>query len=895
MSNIRKPRKKKKLRTWTGKRTSAAISPAKPKVLSRRHRKKTGSASATVVARRKSRINLKQKPKYYVTTAIAYPNGPPHIGHAYELIATDAIARFMRLDGYDVFFLTGTDEHGIKILQTAAREGLTPRQLLDRNVPLFQAMVAKFNCSNDDYIRTTEPRHYASSQAIWRRMQAAGDIYLDKYSGWYSVRDEAYYDESETRLDNTGQRIGPQGTPVEWVQEESYFFRLSAYGKKLIKLYKDVPNFVLPKARLNEVASFVRRGLKDLSISRTTFDWGISVPKNGKHIMYVWVDALTNYITAVGFPNTKSKKFRRYWPADLHVIGKDIVRFHAVYWPAFLMSAGIEVPRRIFSHGFLFNRGEKMSKSVGNVIDPFALADTYGVDPLRYFLLREVPFGQDGNYSHEAIVNRINADLANDLGNLAQRSLSMIARQFNGVLPSPGKFTRNDTKMFRSADGLLKLSRAAMTTQQLHKVLEGLGKVIAGANRYFAGEAPWALAKTDPQRQGTVLYVTAEVLRQIAILAQPFMPQSAEKLLGLLAVPVERRTFTFLGGSKHRIASGVKLPAPVPVFPRYVEPEQQVSPKPQSTNLVQSEQFERRIERIHRLLEDESSTVTWNDRILDPDNPGRGRQVDVSIRRDGFLTLIECRTHKQPQDVTWIEELIGRRVSLHADAVIAVSASGFTKGAKAKAAQFGIILRDFGTLTDAEVRAWGKKRNVQLVFYEFTNTKIDFGLPIPPSLPFSITDEKGRPVNWRGLFEATMSRLEEEQRVGEGHVSVDINAPISVNGARPTYAKLESHVRRLSNNVSLASVVCYSTPKAKSVDPKAFIANLTLGTSEIIESSDQVTAVVDLSQVKIPSNCLFYRIEFDFGRVVELKGIEVIGAHDAMPFQNSVLFTFGGT
>src|SRR5437588_150712 len=381
---------------------------------------------------------------YYITTAIAYPNGAPHIGHAYEAIATDAIARFMRLDGRDVFFLTGTDEHGIKMLQTAVKENLTPRQLVERNVPRFQAMVKKFNCSNDDFIRTTEARHHRSSAAIWERMEKAGDIYLDKYSGWYSVRDEAYYDEGETTVDPKGQRLGALGTPVEWVEEESYFFRLSAYQDKLLDLYARQPDFVLPKERFNEVASFVRRGLRDLSLSRTTFDWGIKVPGNPKHIMYVWVDALTNYITGVGFPDTQSEKFRRYWPAALHVIGKDIVRFHAVYWPAFLMSARLPLPRRIFSHGFLFNRGEKMSKSVGNVIDPFALADAYGVDPLRYFFLREVPFGQDGNYSHEAIVNRINADLANDLGNLAQRSLSMVARQLGGILPKPSAFTAAD-------------------------------------------------------------------------------------------------------------------------------------------------------------------------------------------------------------------------------------------------------------------------------------------------------------------------------------------------------------------------------------------------------------------------------------------------------------------
>jgi methionyl-tRNA synthetase len=513
---------------------------------------------------------------YYITTAIAYPNGAPHIGHAYEAIAADAIARFMRLDGRDVFFLTGTDEHGIKMLQTAAKENLTPKELVARNVPRFQAMVQKFNCSNDDFIRTTEPRHFRSSEAIWQRMADAGDIYLDKYSGWYSVRDEAYYDEGETRLDDKGQRVGPQGTPVEWVAEDSYFFRLSAFADRLLDLYKRIPDFVLPKERMNEVASFVRGGLQDLSLSRTTFDWGIKVPENPKHIMYVWVDALTNYITAVGYPDTESKEFKKYWPADLHVIGKDIVRFHAVYWPAFLMSAGLDVPRRIFSHGFLFNRGEKMSKSVGNVIDPFALADAYGVDPLRYFLLREVPFGQDGNYSHEAIVNRINADLANDLGNLAQRSLTMVARNLGGVLPAPGALGGTDKAILDAADALVGKARDAMATQQLHQVLNAIWAVVAEANRYFAGEAPWALAKTDPARQGTVLYVTAEVLRQVVILALPFMPASAQRLLDLLAVPEKERAFAFLDGA-HRLAGGSQLPAPAAIFPRYVEPAGQTA------------------------------------------------------------------------------------------------------------------------------------------------------------------------------------------------------------------------------------------------------------------------------------------------------------------------------
>jgi methionyl-tRNA synthetase len=434
-------------------------------------------------------------------------------------------------------------------------------------------MVARMECSNDDFIRTTEDRHHRSSEEIWRRMEKSGDIYLDKYAGWYSVRDEAYYAEDETHLNEQKVRVSSKtGTPVEWVEEESYFFKLSAYQQKLLDLYAKVPDFVLPKERLNEVASFVRGGLQDLSISRTTFDWGIRVPGNAKHIMYVWVDALTNYITAVGFPDDKSDLFRRYWPAALHVIGKDIVRFHAVYWPAFLMSAGVAVPKRIFSHGFLFNRGEKMSKSVGNVIDPFSLADAYGVDPLRYFFLREVPFGQDGNYSHEAIVNRINADLANDLGNLAQRSLTMVAKQFGGKLPEPGEFSLADKTILAAADAMIGTAREHMKTQQLHQVLNAVWAVVADANRFFASEAPWALAKTDPKRQGTVLYVTAEVIRQVAILAHPFMPSSASALLDLLAVKAPDRIFAALGSAK-RITAGSVLPAPSPVFPRYVEPD----------------------------------------------------------------------------------------------------------------------------------------------------------------------------------------------------------------------------------------------------------------------------------------------------------------------------------
>ena len=532
-------------------RARPAMAPAKP----------APEAQPVVAARRNT---------YFITTAIAYPNGLPHIGHAYEAIATDALARFQRLDGKDVFFLTGTDEHGLKMVQTAEAEGLAVSELAVRNAGRFKEMDERLNVSFDRFIRTTEPDHHRSVQAVWNRMQQNGDIYIDTYAGWYSVRDEAYYAEEEIVVGEDQVRRGPQGTPVEWVEEKSYFFKLSAYQDRLLALYESQPDFIGPDSRRNEVISFVKGGLKDLSISRTTFDWGVKVPNDPEHVMYVWVDALTNYITGVGFPDESDSNWR-YWPADVHIIGKDIIRFHAVYWPAFLMSAGLPLPRRVYAHGFLFNRGEKMSKSVGNVVDPFNLADQYGVDQMRYFFLREVSYGQDGNYNHDAIVARINADLANDLGNLAQRSLSMLAKQLGGVLPEPGEFSDNDKAILAMADGMVAASREAMASQQIHHWLNTVWAVVAEANRYFAGEAPWALAKTDPARQKTVLYVTAEVVRQIAILAQPAMPTASGLLLDSLGIPAGERDFAMLGGAR-RIAPGSTLPAPTPAFPRYIEP-----------------------------------------------------------------------------------------------------------------------------------------------------------------------------------------------------------------------------------------------------------------------------------------------------------------------------------
>jgi methionyl-tRNA synthetase len=561
--SARKSAKKTKLkkRISAPKQTSIPKESAEPKTGAATS--KAGPAAKPVAASHRGNI-------FYITTAIAYPNGLPHIGHAYEAIATDALARFARLDGKNVFFLTGTDEHGLKMVQTAEAENLPTLEVATRNALRFRQMDERLNVSFDRFIRTTEAQHHRSSQEIWKRMAANGDIYLDTYAGWYSVRDEAYYAEDETVVGDDKVRRGPQGTPVEWVEEKSYFFKLSAYQDRLLALYASQPDFIGPDSRKNEVVSFVKSGLRDLSISRTTFDWGVKVPTDPEHVMYVWVDALTNYISGVGFPDESDPNWR-YWPADVHIIGKDIIRFHAVYWPAFLMSAGIAMPKRVYAHGFLFSRGEKMSKSLGNVVDPFNLADQYGVDQVRYFFLREVPFGQDGNYNHEAIVARINADLANDLGNLAQRSLSMIAKQYEGVLPEPGEFSDNDKAILAQADGMLGLARTAMATQQIHQALNAVWAVVAEANRYFAGEAPWALAKTDPQRQRTVLYVTAEVVRQIAILAQPVMPDSSAKLLDSLDIPGDARDFASLGGAT-RIKVGTRLPAPVGIFPRYVEP-----------------------------------------------------------------------------------------------------------------------------------------------------------------------------------------------------------------------------------------------------------------------------------------------------------------------------------
>ncbi len=504
----------------------------------------------------------------YITTPIYYVNGAPHIGHAYTSVAADVMARFKRLDGYDVFFLTGTDEHGQKVEQAAAEAAIAPQAYADRVSADFQDMTSAMGVSNDDWIRTTEPRQKLSTQELWRRIAAAGDIYLGNYEGWYAVRDEAFYDASELLTRPDGSKVAPSGAPVEWVLEPSYFFRLSAWQDRLLKFYEENPDFIAPTSSRNEVVSFVKGGLNDLSISRTTFNWGIPVPDAPGHVMYVWMDALINYITGVGFPDEDAPRWR-FWPADVHFVGKEITRFHAVYWPAFLMSAGVPTPKRVSANGWWLVEGEKMSKSLGNVIDPRDLVATYGLDQIRYYLLREKPFGGDGSISYKGIASRINNELANDLGNLAQRTLSLIARNCGGVLPARAAHALEDAGLLTLADGLPSLVRAAIERQTFNEALDEIWKVIRAANAYIDHQAPWALNKTDKDRMGAVLRVLVDTIRVIATLLQPFMPGSMANMLDQLGVPIHARDIAALTAP---LADGIHLPAPKGVFPRYVEP-----------------------------------------------------------------------------------------------------------------------------------------------------------------------------------------------------------------------------------------------------------------------------------------------------------------------------------
>ncbi len=513
--------------------------------------------------------------RYYVTTPIYYVNDVPHIGHAYTTLACDVLARFKRLDGFDVRFLTGTDEHGQKVEKSAAAAGVAPQDFTDRVSQNFRDLADFMDYSHDDFIRTTEERHKKSCQALWQRLMDRGEIYLGSYSGWYAVRDEAYYGEGELTTNADGKKIAPSGAEVEWVEEPSYFFRLSAWQDRLLEFYEQNPDFILPQTRRNEVLSFVRGGLEDLSVSRTSFKWGIPVPGDDDHIMYVWMDALTNYITAAGFPDTDSDLYQNYWPADLHMVGKDILRFHAIYWPAFLMAAELDPPRRVYAHGWWTNEGQKISKSLGNVIDPHALVDKYGLDQVRYFLLREVPFGNDGDFSHQAMVNRMNGELANDFGNLVQRVLSMINKNCEARVPdvSDDRFTPEDRALLDSAYGLLASVRQNMDVQAFHEALESIWAAIRAANAYVDHQAPWKLKKEDPERMAVVLYTLAETIRLLAVILQPFMPGSCSKVLDQLEIGETERSFAVFDAA-HSLSSGTELPKPQGVFPRYVEEEE---------------------------------------------------------------------------------------------------------------------------------------------------------------------------------------------------------------------------------------------------------------------------------------------------------------------------------
>lgn len=512
-----------------------------------------------------------QKP-FYITTPIYYVNDKPHIGHAYTTLACDVLARFKRLDGYAVKFLTGTDEHGQKVEKSALAKGIAPQQFTDEVSQNFRDLAAAMGYSNDDFIRTTEARHKTACQALWTRLLEKGDIYLDKYAGWYAVRDEAFYAESELKTGPGGEKLAPTGAPVEWVEEASYFFRLSAWQDRLLAFYEANPDFIAPESRRNEVLSFVRGGLQDLSVSRTTFKWGVPVPGDDAHIMYVWLDALTNYITAVGYPDTDAAEYRQFWPASLHMVGKDILRFHAVYWPAFLMAADLPPPQRVYAHGWWTNEGQKISKSLGNVIDPYQLVEKYGLDQVRFFMLREVPFGNDGDFSHQAMVNRMNSELANDFGNLSQRVLSMINKNCNAAVPNKGPLTEDDHAMLGSAYALLDTVRGQLDRQVFNEALESIWVVIRAANGYVDRQAPWGLKKTDPARMETVLWVLAETIRNLALLMQPFVPTSAGRMLDQMAVAADARTTAHFGEAG-ALVPGTALPKPEGIFPRYVEAE----------------------------------------------------------------------------------------------------------------------------------------------------------------------------------------------------------------------------------------------------------------------------------------------------------------------------------
>ena len=473
---------------------------------------------------------------FYITTPIYYPSGKPHMGHAYSSIVADVFARFKRLEDYNVLFLTGTDEHGQKIQKEAEKNKKDPKLFCDELSEKFKSLTNILCLSNSDFIRTTEERHYKSVLEIWDRLVKSGDIYLDKYSGWYSISDEAYYDEDEIE-DKDGVKVSKtSNSKVEWVEEESYFFKLSSWTDKLLKHYNENKEFILPSSRRNEVISFVEKGLKDLSISRTSFSWGIPVPNNNKHVIYVWLDALTNYISALNFPDTNDQKYKNFWPADLHIIGKDILRFHAVFWPAFLLAAKIPLPKRVFGHGWILSDEKKMSKSLGNILDPIEIINQYGIDQLRYYLIKEVSLGNDGSISMENLKNCINNDLANNFGNLCQRVFSFIKKNCNNKVPKNVKIIDIDKKLLENLQNNLPNLIKLMNKQNLNEYLKSVVSYSFDANKYFNDLEPWAVKKSDPERMNTILYTIVQQIKNISILLSPIIPVSAKKVLNTINI-----------------------------------------------------------------------------------------------------------------------------------------------------------------------------------------------------------------------------------------------------------------------------------------------------------------------------------------------------------------------
>lgn len=502
---------------------------------------------------------------YYVTTPIYYVNDVPHIGHAYTTIACDVIARFMRLADKEVIFLTGTDEHGQKVEKSALAKNITTQELTDTTSLSFQKLMHAMNISNNDFIRTTEERHKKAVTQLWRKLQDSGNIYLDTYSGWYCTRDEAFYKDSELTADGQA----PTGASVEWVEESSYFFALSKWQDKLLEFYDANPNFILPNSRRNEVISFVKSGLEDLSISRTSFRWGVPVPDDDKHIIYVWLDALTNYISALGY-NDNAVKYKKFWPADVHVVGKDILRFHAVYWPAFLMAAELPLPKCIMAHGWWTNDGQKISKSLGNVIDPFKLVEQFGLDSVRYFLMREITFGNDGNYLAQNLIARVNAELSNKIGNLLQRTLAFIHKNHNGTVPNINRLAIESIytlPIVKIAANIVNENIKLMDIFDISSVISNILSLAEKANVYIDQEAPWQLKNTDSEKMSQVLYTLLELIRYIAIMLQPFTPDSAAKMLDQLNINMDERSFKHLH-LNYALKPNSQLPYPSPIFPK---------------------------------------------------------------------------------------------------------------------------------------------------------------------------------------------------------------------------------------------------------------------------------------------------------------------------------------